>query len=70
MTTCLHADIFVCKHSVMIACLHVYMFVCNILLRQVLCNNILCSTVDIYTEKGIKMQCKVLIIRGLQKVSL
>ena len=29
------------------------------LLRQVICNNLLCSTVYIYTEKKrIKMQCK------------
>ena len=51
MTTCLHVDMFVCKHVVMIACLHVDMFVCNELLRQVLCNNILCFTMNIYAEK-------------------
>lgn len=28
------------------------------LLSQVMCNNHLCSTVDIYANYGIKMQCK------------
>lgn len=28
------------------------------LLGQVICNNLLCSTVDIYAKYGINMQCK------------
>lgn len=27
-------------------------------LRQVICNNLLCSTVDIYAKYGIKIRCK------------
>lgn len=38
------------------------------LLGQVICNNLLCSTVDIYAKYGIKMQCKVLFIKGLQNL--
>lgn len=38
------------------------------LLGQVICNNLLCSTVDIYTKYGINMQCKVLRINRLQKL--
>lgn len=37
-------------------------------LSQLFCNNLLCFTVDIYTENGIKIQCKVLIIKGLQSL--
>ena len=36
------------------------------LLRQVICNNLLCSTVDNYTKNGIKIRCKILIFNGLQ----
>lgn len=38
------------------------------LFGQVICNNLLCSTVDIYAKYGINMQCKVLCINGLQKL--
>lgn len=38
------------------------------LLGQVICNNLLCSTVDIYTKYGIKIRCKCLIFKGLQKL--
>ena len=38
------------------------------LLGQVICNNLLCSTVDNYTKNGIKIRCKVLIFNGLQKL--
>lgn len=40
------------------------------LLGQVICNNLLCSAVDIYTKYGIKIRCKWLIFKWLQKVSL
>lgn len=38
------------------------------LLCQVICNNLLCSTVDIYAKYGIKTHCKWLIFKGLQKL--
>lgn len=38
------------------------------LFGQVICNNLLCSTVDIYAKYGINMQCKVLCIKWLQKL--
>ena len=38
------------------------------LLGQEICNNLLCSTVDIYTKYGIKIRCKWLIFKGLQKL--
>lgn len=36
------------------------------LLGQAICNNLLCSTVDIYAKYGINMQCKVLYIKWLR----
>lgn len=38
------------------------------LLGQVICNNLLCSTVDIYTKYGIKIRYKWLIFKGLRKL--
>ena len=38
------------------------------LLSQVMCNNLLCSTVDIYTKYGIKIRYKWLIFKGLQNL--
>lgn len=38
------------------------------LLGQVICNNLLCFTMDIYAKYGINMQRKVLCINGLQKL--
>lgn len=35
-----------------------------------MCNNLLCSTVNIYTKYGINMQYKVLIFKWLQRFSL
>lgn len=40
------------------------------LLGQVICNNLLCSTVDIYAKYGINMQRKWLIIKGVTTFSL
>lgn len=36
------------------------------LLGQIICNNLLCSTVYNYTKNGIKIRRIVLIFRGLQ----
>lgn len=36
------------------------------LLGQVICNNLLCSTVYNYTKNGIKIRCKILIFNMLQ----
>ena len=38
------------------------------LLGQVICNNLLCSTVDIYAKYLIKIRCKWLILKVLQKL--
>lgn len=38
------------------------------LLGQVICNNLLCSTADIYTKYGIKIRYKRLIFKRLQNL--
>lgn len=38
------------------------------LLGQAICNNLLCSTMDIYAKYGIKIRYKWLIFKGLQKL--